>query len=122
MEIVKVIKIYKIYWRGEISYAHKLKLDYPSKCQNLHGHNGLIEIWIKCKELNENFMILDFTEIKKIVMQYDHCYLNEKEGLKQPTSERLARKIWQKLKERDPSLDIKVRCWEDKDSYAEYED
>ena len=30
--------------RLEVSASHQLKLDYPSKCQNLHGHNWIITV------------------------------------------------------------------------------
>jgi len=45
---------------------------------------------------------MDFAELRRIFQpvfdQLDHHYLNEIEGLENPTSENLARWIWQKLK------------------------
>ena len=31
----------------EISSSHRLNLSYESKCQNLHGHNWIITIYVK---------------------------------------------------------------------------
>jgi 6-pyruvoyltetrahydropterin/6-carboxytetrahydropterin synthase len=46
--------------------------------------------------------LIDYGDIKKatdpIVAQLDHFYLNEIEGLKNPTSENLARWIWDRLR------------------------
>jgi len=61
----------RIYWRKEISCAHKLNLPYESKCTNLHGHNYLVEIWVEGKK-NKQGMIIDFSLLKEIVMRYDH--------------------------------------------------
>ena len=62
----------------EISAAHKLNLDYESKCENLHGHNWNIKIFLKSEELDQNGMVMDFTIIKKrITEKMDHKYLNE---------------------------------------------
>jgi len=64
--------------RLEISASHKLKLDYESKCQNIHGHNWIITIYCKSGTLNNNGMVIDFTEIKKkIHKKLDHQNLNE---------------------------------------------
>ena len=42
----------------EISASHQLKLSYESKCENLHGHNWIIEIFMKSKTLNEDGMVI----------------------------------------------------------------
>ena len=57
----------------EVAGAHQLALDYPSKCRSLHGHNWIITIYCKAKELDENGMVVDFSEIKRrIVDTLDH--------------------------------------------------
>ena len=54
--------------------------------------------------------VMDFAEIKErfkpILERLDHRYLNEIDGLENPTSENLARWIWDRL---EPSLPILVR-------------
>lgn len=42
----------------EISASHQLKLDYESKCQRLHGHNWIVHIYARSKELNQNGMVI----------------------------------------------------------------
>ena len=36
----------------EIAGCHKLQLSYESKCEQLHGHNWIVTIYCKAKELN----------------------------------------------------------------------
>ena len=62
----------------EISSAHMLMLDHNSKCENLHGHNWIVNVYCKAKELDDNGMVTDFTIIKEMVHgKLDHKYLNE---------------------------------------------
>ena len=70
--------MYTIIKRMEISASHSLKLSYQSKCENLHGHNWIITIYCRSKELNEDGMVVDFTHIKeKVMSRLDHQNLNE---------------------------------------------
>ena len=96
--------MYKIKKTIEVAISHKLKLPYNSPCQRDHGHNLLITVYAASERLNENSMVADFTEIKRIVHgQLDHRCLNdikgvgwdeESDGLPMvelnPTAERLA--------------------------------
>jgi len=77
----------------EISAAHRLTLDYESKCNRLHGHNWIITVWCKSEELDANGMVADFTEIRRSVKQkLDHQVLNDIiPG--NPTAENIARWI-----------------------------
>ncbi len=64
--------------RLEISASHRLKLSYPSKCEELHGHNWIITVWCRAEELNEDGMVVDFSLIKeKIKKKLDHKNLND---------------------------------------------
>ena len=81
--------MYYLQKRLEIAGSHKLDLDYESKCQNIHGHNWIITVYCKSKTLNKNGMIIDFTDIKKAVMKFDHQHIND--HLKcNPTAENMA--------------------------------
>lgn len=74
----------------EISASHKLTLDYESKCQNMHGHNWIITIYCKSNELNQNGMVIDFTDIKnKVMNKLDHRNINEILNFN-PTAENIA--------------------------------
>ena len=89
--------MYEVKKRLEISAAHRLVLDYDSKCTNLHGHNWIIDVYLKSDTLNENGMVMDFTHIKnKIVDKFDHKVINEVVDFN-PTAENMAKYICDEL-------------------------
>lgn len=49
-----------------ISYAHRL-LNYHGKCENLHGHNGRVEVIIESDYLDSENMVIDFVKLKEII-------------------------------------------------------
>lgn len=75
----------------EFSAAHSLKLDYPSQCSNLHGHNWKIAVFCRAEKLDANGMVVDFSHIKRLVLdRLDHKSLNEVLDFN-PTAENIAR-------------------------------
>lgn len=76
-----------------ISSAHKLDLNYESRCTKVHGHNWKITVFCKSKVLNENGMVEDFTHIKRCIhKKFDHQYINDFfEG--NPTAENIAKLV-----------------------------
>ena len=81
----------------EISASHSLALSYESKCTNLHGHNWIITVYCKAKELNADGMVVDFTIIKKQIQDVlDHANLNEVLPFN-PTAENIARWITEQI-------------------------
>ena len=92
--------MYYISKRFEISGAHNLKLNYESKCQNLHGHNWIITVYCKSKELDENGMVFDFAHVKSAITEkLDHRSLNDTADCT-PTAERAAHWICEQLGEK----------------------
>ena len=47
--------MYTVIKRMEISASHSLRLSYPSKCENLHGHNWMITVYCRSKELKRRW-------------------------------------------------------------------
>lgn len=100
-----------IYKRFSIEAAHRLPNVPPGhKCARLHGHSFLVEIHVSGPVGLQSGWVMDFADIKTafkpVFDQLDHHYLNEIPGLENPTSEHLARWIWQRLK---PSLPLLSR-------------
>ncbi len=70
--------MYYVKKRFEISAAHRLELSYKSKCSNLHGHNWIVTVECRSRELNADGMVVDFTHIKEMVMdRLDHSVIND---------------------------------------------
>ncbi len=89
--------------------AHRLpNLPEGHKCRRLHGHTFTVTLHIQGKVDSQTGWIIDFAEIKHafapLLNRFDHHDLNEIDGLENPTSENLARYIWQQLKTSLPSL------------------
>jgi len=88
----------------EVSFeaAHHLpNVPEGHKCRRLHGHSYRVAIHVRGEVDPDIGWVLDFADIKEAFQplheQLDHRYLNEIEGLENPTSENLAIWIWQRL-------------------------
>ncbi|MFM7072614.1 MAG: 6-pyruvoyl trahydropterin synthase family protein [Planctomycetota bacterium] len=53
----------------DFCYGHRL-LNYDGKCRFLHGHNGRAEIVIEAESLDDRGMVLDFSDIKRVVSRW----------------------------------------------------
>lgn len=89
--------------------AHRLpNVDEGHKCARLHGHSFRVTVHVRGAVGERSGWVMDFAELKAtvapVVERLDHRYLNEIEGLENPTSEVLARWIWRHLAPRLPGL------------------
>jgi 6-pyruvoyltetrahydropterin/6-carboxytetrahydropterin synthase len=118
--------MYSLKVQGTFSSAHNLR-GYKGKCEDLHGHNWIVEIVVKSAQLDAIGMVLDFKYLKKklsaCLEQMDHKYLNKLVYFKKinPTSENIAKYIYKKLKPRITILGC-VTVWENSTSSATYEE
>src|SRR5450432_1826420 len=83
--------------------AHRLpNVPEGHKCARLHGHSFRVEIHVSGNVDPYTGWVMDFSDIKlafaPIRERLDHYYLNEIPGLENPTSENIARWIWQQTK------------------------
>ena len=112
----------------KFSAAHQLTM-VGSKCENMHGHNWKVEVYVTGQNLDDGGVVMDFGEIKKhvaeIMSMLDHKYLNELEFFQQsqPSSENIACLVAGKLQQRidNPSVKVsRVTAWESDDASATY--
>jgi 6-pyruvoyltetrahydropterin/6-carboxytetrahydropterin synthase len=103
-------------WREfRFEAAHRLpNTPENHKCSRLHGHSYVVQVHVAGEPDSRTGMVMDFADIKAafrpLLEQLDHYYLNEVEGLDNPTSENLARWIWDRLKPALPALCRVVIC------------
>jgi len=123
----------------DFCYGHRL-LDYDGKCKYLHGHNGRAVITIESPQLDELGMVLDFTEIKRVVSNWIDENLDHRMILRHddparkaleklgeplylvdvnPTAENIARLIFDNAKSRGIPI-VEVRLWETPRCFATY--
>lgn len=105
--------------------AHQLP-NHPGKCKNLHGHEWKLEVTISGQIDADTGMIIDFSDLKKIVNEnvidvLDHSYLNN--TLPNPTAENIISWIWDKLEDKVKNKRrnlFALKLWEAPDSCIEY--
>jgi 6-pyruvoyltetrahydropterin/6-carboxytetrahydropterin synthase len=93
--------------------AHRLpNVPAGHKCARVHGHSFRVEIHVSGPVDEHLGWVMDFADVKAafdpLYRQLDHHYLNDVPGLENPTSENLAKWIWQQLKPALPQLSAVV--------------
>lgn len=120
--------MYEIDITREFSAAHCLK-GYQGNCSALHGHNWVVTAVVKADELDQLGIAVDFRKLKSeldaFLMELDHKDLSTLEYFKKenPTSEKIAKLIFDKLSEKINQKGIaidRVRVCESAGSGATY--
>lgn len=123
----------------DFCYGHRL-LDYEGKCKYLHGHNGRAIIAVEAASLDSRGMVLDFSDIKRVVSHWidenlDHRMLLNRDDpivgvLRQmgepmylmdanPTAENIAKLIYDFTKAQGFPI-VEVHLWETPNCFATY--
>jgi 6-pyruvoyltetrahydropterin/6-carboxytetrahydropterin synthase len=120
--------MYELVINAQFSAAHNLR-NYGGKCENLHGHNWQVEVFVRADALGEGGMVLDFRilreETEQVLEDLDHQYLNDLPYFQkeEPSSENIARYIYDALEERLLPHHLrphKVTAWESEGAGASY--
>jgi len=93
----------------QIEAAHRLpNVPTGHKCARIHGHSFRIEVHVSGEVGAQTGWVMDFADLRAafqpVFEQLDHRFLNEIEGLENPTSENLARWVWERLEGSLPGL------------------
>lgn len=104
--------------------AHRLDhLPEGHKCARVHGHTYRLTVYVEGSLDTTLGWIVDFAEIKRltnaVLAHLDHHFLNEVDGLEQPTTELIAIWIWDRLKPDLPGL-CRIQLWENQNSGCTY--
>lgn len=120
-------------------YGHRL-LHYAGKCRHLHGHNGKAIVTLEAPDLDSLGMVVDFTDIKRLLGRWIDETLDHKMLLHQddpiipelrrlgepfvaldcnPTAENIARLIFEQARAVGLPV-VEVTLWETESSYAVY--
>jgi len=143
--------MYTVRKKIRVEYAHQLFTSYTNLChETIHGHSGIIELFLACEGLDNDQMVIDFGKISntiknKIMEKYDHALFMPKtfpteylDTLKKynkrltitdvnPTCEVFAKMIYDFVTNELIKIDssvmlMKVRFHETETGYAEYTD
>ena len=131
--------MYRITRYFDFCYGHRL-LNYDGKCRFLHGHNGRAVISLESATLDHRGMLIDFSDVKKVVATWidenlDHRMLLQRndpavEVLQKmgeplflldenPTAENIARLIFDFTRQAGFPI-IEAQLWETRNCSASY--
>ena len=120
--------MYELMIETGFASAHQLR-GYKGKCENIHGHNWKVQVYVTTDRLNEIDIAIDFHDLKRITIevvgQLDHTCLNDIFPFteKNPSSENISRWIFDSLRKRlaDYKVNISaVTVWESETASATY--
>ena len=131
--------MYSVTKRIDFCYGHRL-LDHDGICKHPHGHNAVAEIEVCAEALDRRNMVVDFSDIKRLVKEWIDRELDHRMILRHddplvkalqelgepvylldsnPTVERIARLVFDVSRERGLPVN-RVTVWETPSSWATY--
>ena len=131
--------MYSVTKRIDFCYGHRL-LDYNGICKHPHGHNAVAEIEVRTEALDARNMVVDFSDIKRLVkdwidreldhrmiLRHDDPLVKPLQALGEPvyildsnpTVERIARLVFDVSREQGLAV-VRVTVWETPTSWATY--
>lgn len=122
--------MYELKIVSQFSAAHQLR-GFHGGCENLHGHNWRVEVFVIGEKLEEDGLLVDFRVIKEstesLLDGLDHKFLNELEPFitLNPSSENMAHHIFESLSRELNTENVKVSkitVWESDTACASYTD
>jgi 6-pyruvoyltetrahydropterin/6-carboxytetrahydropterin synthase len=120
--------MYHLMIKTSFAAAHNL-INYQGDCENLHGHNWLVEVTVTAKELDKAGLGIDFKILKKetkgLLGELDHKYLNDLDPFKNasPSSENISCYLFERLSRSLNNDNItveRVNVWESENACASY--
>jgi len=111
------------------SAAHSIR-GHTGGCENLHGHNYRVRIYLQARELDSLGMVMDFADLKamagEILGSWDHRVINEIPPFdeRNTTAELLSEHVYREVEKRlsTPRVEVaRVEVWENEDSCAIFE-
>jgi 6-pyruvoyltetrahydropterin/6-carboxytetrahydropterin synthase len=120
--------MYELKVVSRFAAAHQLRM-VTEKCENLHGHNWKVEVYLSGEKLNPAGVLMDFGKIKahlsEVINSLDHTFLNDLACFhgSNPSSENIARYIATELASQisEPGTAVsRVSVWESEDACATY--
>ena len=120
--------MYTLRVEGEFSSSHQLR-GYEGKCENLHGHNWRVEMYVRGEKLNNIGLLIDFKLLRKvlneILKKLDHTFINELKPFDEinPSAENIAKYIFDKAEkslENELAEVYKIAVFETQKSMAVY--
>ncbi|HEX3877668.1 MAG TPA: 6-carboxytetrahydropterin synthase QueD [Bryobacteraceae bacterium] len=109
--------------------GHALR-NYRGKCENVHGHNYRCQVTVEGENVDENGLLVDFVELKKVVHsvldRLDHQWLNDYPPFDKinPSAENIAKYIFDEVNDglgaREAARLRQVRLWETDTAFAVY--
>ena len=136
---IRLLTMYSVTKRINFCYGHRL-LDYDGVCKHPHGHNAVAEIEVRTDALDRCNMVVDFSDIKRLVkawidreldhrmiLRHDDPLVEALQALGEPvylldsnpTVERIARLVYDISREQGLPV-ARVTVWETPSSWATY--